>query len=264
MPIIALQPVIDRQDLLHFLSYPEGHEPPPRIDARLTDLLSEARSLVDARGGWRHLDPSQADAVGLPPMEAAGLVVGLVTIGIGLEERAGEYLRRGDGVSGLILDAAGSAAAEEAADLLGVAIVTPRSDRAGPSPPLRETADRPTNAEDRARPGISCRISPGYGKWDLSCQRHLFAVLPHQDLGVHLLPSLLMVPRKSISFAMWLGSDSRPLVGLSGCGACLLETCRYRRPAPGNRRPGANLSRRQARGGSMRGSHHDDPEETRP
>ena len=39
----------------------------------------------------------------------------------------------------------------------------------------------------------------------------------------------MMVPRKSISFAMWLGARERPAAGLAGCIRCTLEHCRYRR-----------------------------------
>ena len=55
---------------------------------------------------------------------------------------------------------------------------------------------------------VGCRISPGYGRWPLSAQKALFARLPHETLGVSLNPSMMMTPRKSISFALWLGAKS--------------------------------------------------------
>jgi hypothetical protein len=120
-------------------------------------------------------------------------------------------IRDGDTVGALLLDAMGSAAVEEAADRLG-AIIT------GVEVP-----------PDYDAPAVSCRISPGYGLWPLEAQGPLFGHLPHAAIGVTLRPSLLMEPRKSISFAMWLGADARPIAGLSGCDRCLLTTCRYRR-----------------------------------
>jgi hypothetical protein len=208
---IDLAVTIRRPDVLHFLGYPEGREPGDRLSERLGELLARARELVRPRGCYRTLPVEAASDVRLEPMEAERLVVGLVTIGAGIEENASRLARAGDTVGALLLDAIGSAAVEEAADRLGAVITG------------AEVA-----AEDHA-PALSCRISPGYGRWPIEAQTALFEHLPHAALGVTLRPSLMMEPRKSISFAMWLGSDARPITGLSGCDRCLLTTCRYRR-----------------------------------
>lgn len=207
----ALPLAIARAEVLGFLGYPEGREPPASIGRLLEPALAEARQVARAQGLFVRLPIAEADTVGLAPLDAAGLVVGLVTAGGGIEERAQACLRRGEATQALLLDAAGSAAAEEAADRLG-AIVAGEKGGAGP-----------------AAVPVSCRISPGFGRWPLEAQRQLFARLPHERVGVTLLPSLLMLPRKSISFAMWLGADARPITGLSGCARCRYEHCRYRR-----------------------------------
>jgi len=210
---IALPVSIHHADVLHFLGYPAGHRPPDRIERRIRPLLEEARELVEARGAYRHLPLAAAADVGLEPMSATGIVIGLVTAGARIEERASEHASRGETTDALLLDAMGSAAAEEAANRLGNRIV-----------------DRGRTASVST---VSCRISPGYGRWPLSAQPSLFERLPHQALGVKLLPSLLMIPRKSISFAMWMGADASAIAGLSGCEQCELERCRYRRPEGG-------------------------------
>lgn len=205
IPLVA---TVRRDDVLGFLGYPVGRAPPPRIEALLTEVLEEARRLVAPRGAALRLAASEARAVGLEPLaDAAGLVLGLCTAGGAIEERAGA-LAPTDATRALLLDAAGSAAAEEAADCLGALAV---------------------GAGGEASGTISCRVSPGYARWPLSAQERIFERLPHEAIGVRLLPSFLMVPRKSISFAMWLGADARPLAGLSGCARCSLTTCRYRR-----------------------------------
>lgn len=220
---------LPRVDVLHFLGYPAGREPQPRVAALVDDGLAIARGLVRGRGVWTTLPADQAVEVGLAPIAASGLVIGLVTAGAAIVEAASISMARGDATTALILDACGSAAAEEAADRISAAIVASVGGMGGmggiggidgEAPPAAET-DRPA--------AISCRISPGYGKWPLSSQPALFARLPHREIGVRLDPSLLMVPRKSVSFAMWLGADARPLSGLSGCARCELESCRYRR-----------------------------------
>jgi hypothetical protein len=207
--IHALQVAIREEDVLHFLGYPPGMKPQERTGRRLQEIREEAVSLAEARGIYMHLTVERAPEVGLEAVDGTGLVLGLVTAGGALETRAERYIRDGDATSALMLEAAGSAAAEEAADRLGAVI-----------------AGCGDGGEGVA---VSCRISPGYGTWKLEDQRKMFDLLPHGKVGVDLLPSMLMIPRKSISFAMWLGAEGSPSRGLSGCAVCKLETCRYRR-----------------------------------
>ncbi len=214
-----------RADVLHFLGYPPGREPSPRIADALVGCLAEARRLARGRGVWTTLATHEAPEVGLEPIPASGLVIGLATAGGAIEEAASTRLARGDATGALLLDGCGSAAAEEAADRLSAAIVAALGGVADEPAPADATHPAPP---ERAA-AISCRISPGYGRWPLAAQSAIFARLPHHEIGLQLEPSLLMVPRKSVSFAMWLGADARPLAGLSGCEHCELETCRYRR-----------------------------------
>lgn len=213
--VVPLSVSLRREDVLHFLGYPAGFRPRARSLERLEEVLREARALVRARGSYLLLPTDRAPGLGLEPLEAAGLVVGLVTAGCELEQQASAWLRAGDTLGALLLDAAGSAAAEEAANRLGALAV---GQLAGRVPDEQDSAAR-----------LSCRISPGYGRWKLSAQEALLGLLPSSEMGVELTPTLLMLPRKSISFAMWLGADARPLAGLSGCAHCELPDCRYAR-----------------------------------
>ncbi len=197
---------VRRADVLHFLGYPEDREPPSRIGSLLDATLEEARELVEGRGLHVHLPLREAGDVGLEPIEALGLVLGLVTVGPALEHKVSEHLASGALTQGLILDAAGSAAVEEAADRLGADITG-------------EPASGP----------VTCRLSPGYGRWGLEAQPALFSRLPHDTIGVQLSGDLVMHPHKSISFAMWLGASESLPVGVAGCDRCSLRTCRYRR-----------------------------------
>lgn len=207
---IALPLELRREEVLHFLGYPEGREPRPRVATALAASLDEARTLADARGVFLRLPAARAGEAGLPLPRSGppvvDVVLGLVTAGEGLERHGAELARRGRTSEALLLDAAGSAAAEEAADRLCALVV----------------------GDEGARERLSCRVSPGYGDWPLAAQPRLFALLPHAGIGVELLPSLMMRPRKSVSFAMWLGADGRPVPGLSGCDHCLLDRCAFR------------------------------------
>jgi hypothetical protein len=210
--LLELAPPVERGAVLRCLDYPPGREPPARIAAMLDQALAEAPSLLAARGAWLALEPGDCGLVGLDPLEAEGLAVGLVTLGPALEARVAELQDERAITQALLLDACGSAAAEEAADLLSAVVV----ERLGL-----------TAASGAASGTPGCRLSPGYGGWGLEHQPALLGLLDAPALGVSLSPGLMMQPRKSISFAMWLGAQQRPAVGLAGCRACGLRRCRY-------------------------------------
>ena len=195
------------EEVLRFLGYPEGRRPAGRLVSLLGEALREARGLARGRGAYRMLPVSAAPDLGLELERADGLVIGLVTVGDGIERRVTELLGQGEESRALLLDAAGSAAAEEAARRLSTRIV---------------------GGGAIAEADVSCRVSPGYGRWPLAAQAALFARLPHEELGVTLGPSMMMSPRKSISFALWIGAEGIPGSGLAGCDRCGLPSCRYR------------------------------------
>jgi hypothetical protein len=210
-PVIFNLPLAIRHDeVVHHLGYPDGRRPPERIERRLRSVLQEARGLAHGRGAWHVMPAADSDRVGLETIEAEGLVVAAVTAGQGIEACARTCLDRADTLGALLFEAAGAAAAEEAADRLSALLLG-----AGQGPVAE----------------ASCRISPGYARWPLQGQRSILALLPARELGIHLASSGLMFPRKSVTFALWLGAQSPPRAGLAGCQACELEQCRYRRTA---------------------------------
>jgi hypothetical protein len=73
------------------------------------------------------------------------------------------------------------------------------------------------------------RVSPGYGTWDVAFQSKLLALLPAAELGISLTSGQMMVPRKSVSFAV--AFDDHPPKGHrpgAACERCGLERCRHR------------------------------------
>ena len=129
------------------------------------------------------------------------------TIGPALE---GEVSRLGDGgdlLSAFVLDAIGSVAAEAAADYM----------------------DGRIQAE-AARDGLrtSCRASPGYGDWDIREQASIFRLLPAERIGVRLTESMMMVPRKSVSFAIHIDESPARLRSENSCGNCERTDCPFR------------------------------------
>jgi hypothetical protein len=199
-------------EVLRLLGYPSGHVVPERVQSRLDALLEESRNLIEARGTHARFPVAEAEAVQLsrpgPAHALGGFALGLVTIGPGVETRAAAMLSAGDTSGALLLDTIGSAAAEAAADVLGSRIAVGAA------------------VGDAGEMAISpCRVSPGYGDWPLSAQEAIFARLPHGELGVRLLPSLLMVPRKSVTFALWLDPAGHVIGDRRGCSCCPLDRC---------------------------------------
>ena len=80
---------------------------------------------------------------------------------------------------------------------------------------------------------MQARISPGYGRWAIEGQPRLLALLPARELGITLTEGLMMVPRKSVSFATRVGADD----GVAPrdrrrCCRCELLSCPYRDDEP--------------------------------
>ena len=76
--------------------------------------------------------------------------------------------------------------------------------------------------------GVRSRISPGYGSWDVSGQQALFGLLPGEEVGVNLTAGMMMVPRKSVSFAVRLGAEA-PRRPQRRCERCGMKSCSYRK-----------------------------------
>ena len=121
----------------------------------------------------------------------------------------------GELLDALLLDAIGSAAAEAAADALNESL-----------------------CEEARAEGLHAapRVSPGYGAWDVAHQRALLALLPAAELGISLTSGQMMVPRKSVSFAVRFECAARPGAEATLCARCGMASCRHRRPAQRVRR----------------------------
>ena len=141
---------------------------------------------------------------------AEKIALSLTTIGSKLEERVSQLSAMGHLERSVVLDAIGSAAMESVANFLNE-IINQRAEELGYD--------------------YTCRFSPGYCFWDISDQRLFFDLLPADQIGVKLTQSMMMVPRKSVTFAVNLGRKKTLDMGLGqrDCGTCNKADCRYRR-----------------------------------
>ena len=205
--VLDLEVDVTPDEVYRYLGYRRGSQRSAKAQERLVELWPRALSLLRPRGAYRVVEGAEATAAGMP---AAGseVGVGLCTVGGALEEASAACAAGGDLLDALLLDAIGSAAAEAAADGLNLALCTVAAD-----------------AGMHAAP----RVSPGYGSWDVSFQGRLLALLPAAELGVTLTTGQMMVPRKSVSFAV--SFEKGPSKGHrsgSACERCGLERCRHR------------------------------------
>jgi len=188
------------------LGYPRRREPSAVVAERLEALWPAAQALLRPRGAWRRLTESEARLAAVP-RPGPGVAIGLCTIGPALETEASTRGEAGEALDALILDAIGSAAAEASADALCQQICAA----------VRGEGRWPSR-----------RFSPGYGRWDVARQAQLLGLLPARQVGVHLTEGMMMVPRKSISFAVRLAPVETSETG-GRCAACELVGCAYRR-----------------------------------
>jgi hypothetical protein len=205
--VVALEVEVSRAEALRYLGATGGNTRPSRGAPRLDELWAEAIALLGPRGAWRLVDRATAAGTGMP--EPGGQVaVGVATIGPALEDASAERAGRGRLLDALVLDAIGSAAAEAAADALNLLVCEAAGALGHEAAP---------------------RASPGYGEWETVCQARLLALLPIADLGLRLTAGSMMVPRKSVSFAVSLVAPGTARVHPADrCARCGLLHCRHR------------------------------------
>lgn len=200
--------LIDRAEVKRLLGHREemaaaGRK---RFEKVLDESLEKAQSLVSPAGIY--VEAEGGDLPGSSVFEGLKRVAYCVcTIGPALEAEVSRRSGEGDLLGAVVLDAAGSVAAEAVAEHV---------DRA-----IQEMA---------AREGLktSCRASPGYGDWDVREQRALFELVPAEEIGVHLSESAMMIPRKSVSFAIHIDEHPARLRSENSCRNCDRTDCPYR------------------------------------
>jgi hypothetical protein len=164
--------------------------------ADLTDLLEPAlvydvfpvRSFrgktIELEGGGTFEGPLAARALA----GAEKVAPAVCTIGEALEQRVNELFSP-DPVQAMALDGAGVAALREVS---------------------RVVNDEGCETASAHSWGTGMRAQPGQAGWLIWQQRVIFEHLPADEIGVRLNDSCLMIPRKSVSFAIGMGPHMQP------------------------------------------------------
>ena len=197
----------------------------PALANEVAQAIAVGRELCSPRGLYRHLTVERVAIDGVSFAEGLSLegkllahlfegaeeaVFLVITVGPALEARVSQLFEQGDNVEAFILDAVGSASAM---DLL-----------------TRVVSDIYQRAKDRGWMTGAC-LSPGHSYWDVTGHQSIFQVLPVEKIGLELLESAFMRPRKSQSAVVPVGLDLK----VSGdpnnslCRQCPATRCPMRR-----------------------------------
>lgn len=167
------------------------------IDGFLTDRV-KLKGGAEIQGTLIPMLFSKADELG----------IAVFTIGSGLEEKGADYFKQGKELHGLLLDGIGSAAVDvlcqKVCQILG---------------------------EETSLHGYqtSSPVNPGMPGLHISEQKHLFELVPANQIGVSLTSGYMMVPRKSTSLVIAAGTNMPQWSSESVCARCYLkDTCRYK------------------------------------
>lgn len=136
---------------------------------------------------------------------AQEIVIVLCTVGEALERRAADVFKE-DAVYGLALDGVGSAGVEALANAACALFE-------------EEATDKDCQ--------VTIPLSPGMVGWPVEQgQPQIFDLLDASEIDVRLTESMMMLPRKSLTFILGIGKEL--MAGGRTCDYCSLkETCRY-------------------------------------
>jgi len=193
-------------------------------DAMIEEMCEESKLLLDVKGIWKVYDYDCAENVVLsePAFKIQGdsiekhlqgcdkVVCMAVTVGDRIEQEVTKEFKIGGYVSSMIMDAAATAAVEQAADAMEKVI-----------------------AQEVAKEGYKkiWRYSPGYGDWSLNEQKDFFKITDAKEIGMRLSPMLMLMPRKSITAIIGLKKatgDEKVADKKNTCADCDKADCQAR------------------------------------
>lgn len=156
----------------------------PAIQAVYERMYDEAGKLVESRSVQRTFPATRLPTLAACLPGAETISLGLCTIGPALDNHVSALFNE-DPVSAVVLDEIGTRWINGLAREMHLGI--------------RETA----RAEGkRASPSYR----PGIGRWPVELQSQLFRHLPAAEIGVELSKEMMMVPQKSISMIVAVGT----------------------------------------------------------
>jgi len=137
------------------------------------------------------------------------LILGVVTIGNSLEDKTSEFFAHNEYSRALALDAVGTVAIRYLGQHVRNIICQE----------VKEQHLQTTKF-----------FSPGTTEWGISQQKNIFEIIPADKIGVRLTDSYMMIPKKSLSWAIGIGEN---IITFSkeddSCQICQAINCQFRK-----------------------------------
>ena len=207
---------IEMREVYQLMGY-DGHEPGTEIVTLVNDMADRISRLVTPRCTYRllkgRIDGIQSLQIGDTLLNPGRIIthamkgasyyaIYIVTIGREFDLYCEQLKKENDMLQVFIADAFGSVLAEAA-----VAYFMKRLSSMAASDEME----------------ISNNYSPGYCDWLLEEQKKVFGFFPATPIGIHLTDSCLMLPVKSVSGIVAVGTDVKKQP--YGCDICKMATC---------------------------------------
>jgi hypothetical protein len=212
---------IDKKKIGLSIGYANG-DLPLQIEEMIDEIISQLSDKISVNTGYRLLDLQYSSS------QPSGLIIGnvffntdriitsqlkmaekaavfLCTIGSQMEKWAKHLFSEGKSVQNYLVDVTASTIVESVADMLH---------------------DHIANEMEKQGWHHTNRYSPGYCNWSVSEQKKIFSFFPQSFCNVQLTESSLMIPIKSISGVIGLGSKVKYSEYL--CDRCGIKDCTHR------------------------------------
>lgn len=214
---------IDKKSVCRYIGYGPDSEPSARVRTLLDEYSENVHHLIEPSFSYdiREIELAESSTVFVEGsvVFSSDMIASLlgrcqkvalfvVTIGDYLEEMVSWLASHNSILQSALLDAIGSDAVEIVADS------------------VQEKIQKTAHEQGLV---ISKRFSPGHCDWDISQQKMLFKTLNTNLAGVHLTERCLMIPQKSISGIIGLGSSADHVEDYNPCKTCDKFDCCGRR-----------------------------------
>ena len=189
-------------------------------EKNIRDACEEALLLLNVRGAWEIYDYRNHIVASEPPIEILGksivkhldgcekVICMAVTVGAEIEREVTRKFERGEYLASVLLDAAATAAVEQAADLM-------------------EKNFAARFAKDGFK--LRWRFGPGYGDWNLTEQAKLFKISGAEQIGLSLTSAMMLEPRKSVTAIIGAIRNEELGIRNENCAACDKVDCPMRK-----------------------------------
>ena len=207
-------------EIYRYLGYPAEARPEPRMAEHVSEIVGRVLACIRPRGVYSVYrmacrtehelklgETTISGKIGEFLGDASRVAVFAVTVGEEISLLSEAAAKEGDAFAAWVVDAAGSWAAETAAEALMLRIRHHLMD-----------------GEE-----LTLRYSPGYCGMEIGQQNGLFELVQADAIGVTLMPSLLMYPLKSISGLVGLAPKEAVSRYRSPCEVCGRVGCHMRR-----------------------------------